>query len=278
MRVEEIAGDILLFRGERYDSGTLAVFDEDRALLVDGMASAQDARNLREALVGRHRKRVSILVSTHYFSDHLAAWNLFPEADVVAHEKALATFRAEQFRSSEEEAHFRPPTVLLSGRLEIAWGRHRVEVFENPGHTPGTLNVDVPEADLLHVGDTAVGRIAYLWYSVPEAIDRALARALARGRRRIVRSHGPAAGPETLEAARTYLRNLGLLVLDARRRGRPLETIRADDCLPPGETATSFELFFHARNLASIESRGLFADGGSYGSEAAPAGTTAPAG
>ena len=64
--------------------------------------------------------------------------------------------------------------MLLGGRLALTWGRFHVELFENSGHTGGTLNVDVPELDLLHVADTAVGRMAYLQYSAPEAIDRAL--------------------------------------------------------------------------------------------------------
>jgi glyoxylase-like metal-dependent hydrolase (beta-lactamase superfamily II) len=278
MKIEEVAEDVLLLRGRQYDSGTLAVFDGDRALLVDGMASGEDARRLREELVGRRRKRVELLVSTHYFSDHLAAWNLFPEAEVVAHEKSLETFRSEQFRTPEEAAHFRAPTLTLSGRLEVAWGRHRIEIFENPGHTAGTLNVDLPDADLLHVGDTAVGRIAYLWYSDPEAIDSALARAQERGRRRILRSHGPVAEAGVLAMARSYLRMLGERVAAARGRGRSLVSIRADDCLPPGEPASEFEAFFHGRNLAAIAARGLFEHGASYGPGRAPAAAAAPRG
>src|SRR5262249_34684487 len=157
---------------------------------------------LRRVLVEEWGKRVALLVSTHFFSDHMAAWNLFPEADLLAHAEAVATFDAERFRTDEEAAHFRAPTLRLSGRLAIAWGRHRIEVTESPGHTPDALLVDLPDADLLHVGDAAVGRMAYLQYADPAPIDAALARALARGRGRILRSHGPVAGPEALRSAR----------------------------------------------------------------------------
>jgi len=258
MRVEKLDEDLHLFRGEAYDSGSLAVLAGDRALLIDGLASVEDARELRKTLVDDWGKTVALCVSTHFFSDHMAAWNLFPEADLLAHVDAVQTFRSEQFRTPEEAAHFRPPTRLLSGRLELAWGRFRIEIFECPGHTPDALNVDLPDADLLHVGDAAVGRMAYLHYSTPEPMDRALERALARGRGRILRSHGPVAGPEALRSARGYLRGLGDRVRAARGTGAPVAEIPIADCLPPGEPATDFETFFHARNLASIEARGLF--------------------
>ena len=258
MRVHQIERDVFHLLGERFESGTLAVLDGDRALLVDGMGSMADAARLREVVTVEWGKRVALLVSTHYFSDHLAAWNLFPDTPVLAQENALATFWTEDFRSPEEAAHFRRPTMLLSGRLELSWGRHTIEVFENPGHTAGTLNVDLPAADLLHVGDTAVGRMAYLRYSAPEAIDRALARAQQRGRRRVMRSHGRVADASVLASARGYLDNLRARVFEARRGHGRVRAIAIEDCLPPGPAATAFESFFHARNLASIEERGLY--------------------
>ena len=258
MRIEEIDRDAVLFRGDRYDSGALALFDGDRALLVEGLGSAEDAGAMKAALVGDMGKRVELLVSTHYFADHMAAWNLFPEAEVVAHENALATFRTEEFRSPEEAAHFRAPTLLLAGRLGLSWGRFTLDIFENPGHTAGTLNVDIPQLDLLHVGDTAVGRMAYIHYSAPEALDRALARALDRGRRRVLRSHGPVTEADTLQSARGYLANLRERVVEARAQGLPVSGIPIGDCLPAGPPATEFETFFHRRNLASIEARGLY--------------------
>jgi glyoxylase-like metal-dependent hydrolase (beta-lactamase superfamily II) len=260
LRVENLGPDLFLFRGETYDSGSLAILAGGDVLLVDGLASIQDAARLRATLVEEWGKRVVYLLSTHYFSDHMAAWNLFPEAAVIAHENALQTFWTEDFRTPEEVAHFRAPTFLLGGRLELTWGRFSLEIFDNSGHTSGTLNVDLPEADLLHVGDTAVGRMAYLHYSGREGCDRALARAQTRGRRRILRSHGPVAGPEALASARGYLRNLERAVRAARAGGRPIAEIAIAECLPEGPPATDFETFFHGRNLASIEKRGLFAE------------------
>jgi glyoxylase-like metal-dependent hydrolase (beta-lactamase superfamily II) len=258
MRVERLGEELFHFRGEAYDSGSLVVRDGGRVLLVDGLASVEDARAMRRILVDDWGSRVELCVASHFFSDHMAAWNLFPGAELLAHAGAVETFSSEQFRTPEEAAHFRAPTRRLSGSLALTWGRYRLEIFEAPGHTADAVNVDFPDADLLHVGDAAVGRMAYLYYATPEAIDRALERALARARGRILRSHGPLAGPEALHSARGYLRGLGERVRAARRAGTPIGEIPIAECLPPGEPATEFETFFHGRNLASIETRGLF--------------------
>src|SRR5262249_25056057 len=135
LQVESLGQDLFLFRGASYDSGSLVVLSGGDALLVDGLASVADAERLRETLVGEWGKRVLYLLSTHYFSDHMAAWNLFPEAAVLAHENALQTFWTEDYRTPEEAAHFRSPTFLLGGRMEMAWGRFSLEIFDNSGHT-----------------------------------------------------------------------------------------------------------------------------------------------
>src|SRR5262245_21662792 len=99
--VDRLEPDLVLFRGKAYDSGSLAVFAGEDALLIDGLASVEDAVRLRMTLVEEWGKRVEYLISSHYFSDHLAAWNLFPEAAVIAHENALQTFWTEEFRTPD---------------------------------------------------------------------------------------------------------------------------------------------------------------------------------
>ena len=63
MKVHRLERDVFHLVGERYESGTLAVLDGDRALLVDGMAAAPDAARLRElfTLVG-HSDLTDVLI------------------------------------------------------------------------------------------------------------------------------------------------------------------------------------------------------------------------
>ncbi len=78
MRIEQIERDLLVAVGKQYESNSTIFLDSDRALLVDGMASVADGLELRRFVEEDLGKEVRLLVSTHYFSDHLAAFQLFP--------------------------------------------------------------------------------------------------------------------------------------------------------------------------------------------------------
>jgi cyclase len=261
--IQEIAPLVFLFIGETFRSNATAFVRGGDVLLIDGLASREDARRLERVLTNDWKKTVRWIVSTHYFSDHMAAFGLFPDAPVLAHKNALHTFWSEDFRSSEEARHFVEPSVLVGEGLSIVWDRYTLEIFYNPGHTMCALNVDVPEADLLFAGDAAVGNIAYFHYAPPRLVDAALARALSRGRSRVVLGHGGPLPARTLANARIYLERLGRKVHDARSGADAASTISKislDECLADGLEGSDFERFFHERNLVSIASRNLFTD------------------
>lgn len=270
METTELAPGILLFRGKRFDSNATALIRGRDVLLIDGMGSRDDAEELRRFLRESGDLHVRFILSTHYFSDHMAAFALFPEAEILAHRFARETFWSEEFRTPEEEAHFVEPSILISGGLTWKWGQWTLEIFHNPGHTMGTLNVFVPEADLLFASDTAVGNIAYFRYSTPELLSTALRRAQERGASRVVCSHGGVRPSSVLRNASTYIERLGPLVQSARL-GAPGKNARAasedrdlinaipiEPCLAEGVEPTDFERIFHGRNLETVAARGLF--------------------
>jgi glyoxylase-like metal-dependent hydrolase (beta-lactamase superfamily II) len=259
MRIEEIAADLLLAVGERYQSNCTIFLDGGRALLVDGMASREDALELRRFLERDLEKRAALLVSTHYFSDHLAAWGLFPGVPVVAHRNYRHSFDSEAFRTEEEKSHFVEPTVLVRGGLEIVWGRYHLDLFHNPGHTLCSLAIDVPEADLLIAGDTVVGNIVYLYYGNPVLRKRALERLRGRGRGKLLSSHSGVSGPERLERALHYLERLEAEASKSRAAGEGILEISLESCLPTGVPGTDFERIYHRRNLDLVAEGRIFA-------------------
>jgi glyoxylase-like metal-dependent hydrolase (beta-lactamase superfamily II) len=261
--VQEIAPEVFLFIGDAYRANAAAFVSGKEVLLVDGLASRRDARELKRVLVREWKKSVRWIISTHYFSDHMAAFGLFPKAPIVAHRNALHTFWSEDFRTPEEATHFVEPSLLVGEGVAVRWGSYHLDIFYNPGHTMCTLNVDVPEADLLFASDTAVGRIAYLHYGPPRLIREALSRALSRGRSRTVLGHGGPVRSTALEQARTYVDRLEKQVRQVRAGNSSSSTILEiplESCLAEGIEGSDFERFFHERNLASVTSKNLFAD------------------
>jgi cyclase len=249
MRVTDLAADVHVAIGDAYDSASFLFFRGDDALLVDTLASRADANELRQWIEGQG-KRVRVIVSTHYFSDHIAGHALFAGAEIVAHENYADTWSMEKFRTDEELAHFVAPTITFHDRMMIRWGARTLELFHNPGHTSSTIGVDVPSLDLLHVGDTIVGNIVYLAYGSTDTIARAIDRARGRGRASVATSHGLPRPAVALDHAAHYLTTFN------RKVAAGETAISIDDCLPHGIRGDAFETIFHQRN---VENRRAFA-------------------
>jgi cyclase len=253
MQIVEIAHDVLMATGGAYASNAVAFVHGREVLLVDALGSRTDAVALREALHARGLT-VTLVIASHYFSDHMAALAVLPEARVIAHRGHADTFAREQFRSPEEAGFWRPVDIAVDGGFEVRFGLHVLDVLHVPGHTPSTLAVDVRGHDLLLASDTAVGHIVYLKYGDEAALRRSLDRLIALGRSRVVLGHGGVQPRGVLEDARHYLDRLQALV----GNGREPKGIGLDECLAPGLAGTDWEAMYHARNLDVVAERGRF--------------------
>lgn len=255
MQIETIAPDLELVIGETFHSNSLIATRGDEVTLIDALGSRADAELLREHLA-RTGRRVRFMISTHYFSDHMAGLALFPEAAVIAQRNYRATFDSERHRTPEEEAHYVEPSIVFDESLTLRWGRNTLRLFANPGHTESTIGVDIAEADLVHGSDSVVGNIVYFAYSSLDAMVAPLERLRATGRSRLLTSHGGPLSIDAVDHARFYVDALRehALTSDAERlRALPIEA-----CLPAHVVASDFERIFHRRNveLLSDERRG----------------------
>lgn len=264
MRIQQIEPDLYALTGADLDSNSTVIINDHEALLIDAMGSGRDAEELQRFVEEELGKRVRFIICTHYFSDHLAALKLFKDAQIIAHQNYDHTFDAERFRTEEEKAHFVEPDILISSGMRMRWGRYALDVFYNPGHTMSTINIDIPLADLLMVGDNIVGRLVYLYYSTPNLAQTALERLRRRARGHIIEGHQGVLGGETVDHALHYLNSLATHVKGARlstRSDAAIREISLDQCFPPGVEPMDFEQVFHQRNLQTIIERELFATG-----------------
>ena len=256
MRIEQIDTDILLFRGDTLESLATAFIDGPRVLLVDALAADSEARAMRDYLETTLGKRVEATILTHGHSDHLAGVRLFPGADIIAQRLFLYTYMEKNGQSGETLV---APTTVVDQRLTLAWGRHTLELFHNPGKTMCSLGIEVADADLLFAADNIVGNIAYIGASVPELIDEAIVRLQRRGRSRIIPGHIGIQDWTALSNARHYLAMLRPQVGKARGDAATIRAIALEDCLAGGVQPTPFELHWHGQNLERIVERKLYA-------------------
>ena len=260
MQIQAPEADILVFRGEAYESLATAFIHGRDVLLVDALADRGDGEAMREHLEEELGKRVRFILMTHYMSDHMSALGLFPGARVAAHRHYAHTFLSQRRRSAQDEQEFVPPSIELAGDITFDWGRHRLQVFHNPGKTPCMLNVDVPDADLVIASDNLVGHTAYLSYTAPELLDAGLLRLQQLGRGRVIPGHMGVLPGAAVGNARHYLKRLGERVVVARCQGGAdgIRAIRIEDCLTQGVAPTPFEREWHDINLNVVLERGVF--------------------
>ena len=260
MLINQLDSDMYLLTGDAYQSNSTALIRRDEAVLIDGMASRSDAEQIKEWLEYGLRKQVRFILCTHYFCDHLAALNVFPRAEILAHHNYRETFDAELFCSADEKRHFREPDILISDDLKIRWGSRTLKIFHNPGHTLSTMNVDIEESDLVIASDNLVGNLVYLAYSNLERAGAALEKLSATGRTRIVAGHGKVRGRDAIDNAQYYLSRLRRWAtaseIDSTPRGASLEYF-----LPAGIAATPFETLYHDRNVRLFADPGALAAG-----------------
>ncbi len=246
MRVEQIETDLYLAIGDAFDSNSTIVLKGKEALVIDALGSKRDAHDLKHLIEQNFEARVRFIICTHYFSDHLAALKLFPESQIIAHKDYRRTFDQERFRSEEEASFFVEPTFLISDDLTIRWGRFHLALFYNPAHTTGAINIDIPEADLIHVSDAIVGNMVYISYSSPDAFFPGLEKIKQRGRKKLISSHLGLRSIEAIYHAESYLRTLQDKVKE------PGSNITLQECLPAGVEGTPFENIFHKRNVQCL--------------------------
>jgi cyclase len=260
MHCTELADDVMLFVGSELESASTAIFNGTEALLIDSLASVDDAELLRKSLEARG-KRVRMIVCTHFMDDHIAGLRVFSEAVSVAHRHHRATFLSQAER---DDAAYVTPTVEIDGPVRFRWGKHQVHVVPNPGKTMDHLTVDIPTADLACLGDNIVGNIVYLSKADPELIDEAILRVQQLGRSRIVGGHMGLLAPSALENARSYLRTLKASVarVQGQHKGEfeaAIANIRVEDCVAAGVAPTPFEREWHQQNLRVIPVQATFA-------------------
>jgi glyoxylase-like metal-dependent hydrolase (beta-lactamase superfamily II) len=264
MQITELAPDIILLRGETYQSIATALLDGRNVLLVDTLGSAADAEQMR-GILERGGRQVRLIVMSHYMSDHLAGVRLFPSARVVAHRFYSQTYLGQRDRGTEADSQFVAPSITFDGSIEFEWGRHRVKLLHNPGKTLCALAVDVPTNDMVLCGDAIVGNTVYFsGNAAPDLLAESLRRLRALGRSTVVPGHIGAFAGTVLANAQHYLESIDARVRDLRSgcAGDELEerirTIDIDECLVPGVVASAFEREWHGHNLERIVERRLF--------------------
>ncbi|MEU3731039.1 MBL fold metallo-hydrolase [Streptomyces sp. NPDC033538] len=210
--------------------------DAGESVLVDTAATRARALRLREAVLRTEPRPPRLLVSTHFHGDHTFGNHLFPEALVVAHERARDDVTAAGLHLTGlwpdvcwGDPEVVAPQLTYRDRMTVHAGSLRAELLHpGPAHTTGDTVVWLPERRVLFTGDLVMAGVTPFcpMGSVAGSIE-ALRTLRALGARTVVPGHGPVGGPELFDVNEEYLRRLQRLAADGLAAGLdPLETAR----------------------------------------------------
>lgn len=240
IKVHRLRGNVSILEGSGGNIGVLT--SADGKVFIDAGITASRPRIL-EAANALSRDPITNLINTHWHFDHADgnAWLNAEGAAIIAHANTqkhlLAAQRVEDwdfnFPSSPLAA---VPTELVSAEKTLMLGRSAVHLkYYGPAHTDGDLSVTIPEADLLHCGDTYWNGIyPFIDYSTGGHIDGMIKAAeanvaAATDTTIVIPGHGnPVSHKAELSAYRDMLVAIREAVAKLKREGRSLdETIGA---------------------------------------------------
>ncbi len=171
---ERVSDDIYVFTSDLYAQVTAgAIVTREGVALVDTLPFPSEARDMKEFIERVCRCGVRYVILTHYHADHTYGAYLFPQADVVAHERCQAllldigvpALEAAQAAEPElEEVFLRLPDITFEdGRISLRLADKVMSLIHTPGHTADSTMVYVEDDRVLFAADTVL--------PVPSVVD-----------------------------------------------------------------------------------------------------------
>jgi len=240
MRRERIAEDIFVFTSDLYAQVTAGVIlTNEGAIVIDTLPFPQETAELKDFTKRHSRQGVRYVINTHHHADHVYGNYLFPEAELLAHErcrKAMLRYgqqgldEAKAQNPALENVRIRIPEVVFErGELVVHLGKKSLYMMLTPGHTDDSISVWVKEDKVLFAADTVMP-VPYVVSGDVEAMLDSLELLSGIAVDSIVQGHGEVLlrgeVGETIETSIQYLKAIQEHVRAAVEKGTPKERLQ----------------------------------------------------
>jgi cyclase len=269
---ERVSENIHVFTSDLYAQVTAgAIVTPDGAILIDSLPFPSEAREMAEFIARICEAGVRYVILTHYHADHTYGAYLFPQADVVAHERCRALLTEVGARALEaakveapelEEVSLRIPDITFQeGEIALLLAEKLARLFHVPGHTEDSVMVYVEEDRVLFTADTVM--------PVPSIVDgdmdafRASLRKVAElPVENLVQGHGEVIlrgeVQDVVRASLAYLDAIEALVAKTIKRGKgrkALQQVSIESCGLSRIPLNGLVQQIHVANLLSLYDR-----------------------
>jgi glyoxylase-like metal-dependent hydrolase (beta-lactamase superfamily II) len=235
----EVADRVFVMRYPVLDVNVTLVLGDERALLVDTLATTAQARELAAAVTRLTDRRLAVL-NTHHHFDHCLGNAVFAGAPVYAHPETIGFLAATDPAALWAEwapAHpgldgLRTTPVRLPDRhvtheetLDLG-GRTVLLRHPGRGHTAGDVVAHVPDAGVLVAGDLVEeSGPPQFEDAYPLEWPETLTALLALEPRIVVPGHGAVCDPDFVRGQHGELAALSWLIREAHTDGAPADEV-----------------------------------------------------
>ncbi|MBQ62472.1 MAG: hypothetical protein CMQ19_10410 [Gammaproteobacteria bacterium] len=153
LEVNQITNDLYVIFGL---GGNVAVLDTDEGtVIVDSMTVVYQGEHIKEKAMELTGKPISLVINTHYHSDHTHGNPAFdPGTRVVATKRTLHHLQQTDADYFSGEAAKLMPNETFTDAVEISMGNKTLRLIHpGRGHTDGDLVVLFVEEKTVHMGD-----------------------------------------------------------------------------------------------------------------------------
>ncbi|KPL07220.1 hypothetical protein AMJ86_05220 [bacterium SM23_57] len=147
-----------------------AVITSGGTLLIDSPLLPEQARSWKSVLLTQSRGTHRLLVNLDEHIDRTLG-NRYLDFPILTHKKTAEVFenRATVFKGfnydtgSEWEKYpeiigsrWTQPSITFDDHLHLHWGSSEIHLNHRPGPTPGAIWVEIPDEQIVFIGDTVV--------------------------------------------------------------------------------------------------------------------------
>ena len=266
MRRERIAEEIYVFTSDLYAQVTAGVIlTEEGAIVIDTLPFPQETAELKAFIDHHNRRGARYVINTHHHADHVYGNYLFPEAELLAHERCRRILLRQGQRGLDEAkaqtpalAEVRlciPEVVFDRGELIVHLGGKSLHLILTPGHTIDSISVLVKEDKVLFAADTVMP-VPYIVFGDLETMVDSLRQLGGMAIDTIVQGHGEVLlRGELSEAIETDIRYLEMIwqrVRSAVETGAPKEALRRIDIEECGKSRIPLNGLVQQLHLANL--------------------------
>ena len=247
MRIDRVAEDIHVFISGIYAQVTATVLTTPAgAIVVDTLPLPIESREIVSFIEDQlGPNSVRYVVYTHHHADHVYGAYLFPEAEVIAHDRCrriLATAgqaslqRARRETPALAEVSLRLPDITFDEEMSLHLAHRSLNLFHTPGISPDGISVMVADEKVLIAGDTVMP-IPHIVRGDYEQLIETFERIKALQPNFVVQGHGDVLLKgevnESIDSSIAYLHAIVERVQDLVRQGAPpkkLKEIDIEEC------------------------------------------------